>query len=139
MVVVTTSGGLWVGGGRPSPATVAATVAGTALAVGAAGVLNCWLERDTDRRMARTRGRALPAGRVTPGTALAFGLALGALSLPVLWLGANLLAALLAQLALWSYVLIYTPMKRRSPWALGGICTAPPPSFTARSAASGAA
>ena len=129
MVVVTAGGGLWVGGADPSAGVVAATLAGTALAVASAGVLNCWVERDSDRLMARTRRRPLAAGRVSPRAGLLFGLALGALSLPLLWLGANLLAALLAQLALWSYVLVYTPMKRHSPDALvvGAIPGAIPP------------
>jgi protoheme IX farnesyltransferase len=129
MVVVTAAGGLWVDGARPPWPVVAATLLGTALAVAAAGVLNCWMERDTDRLMARTRRRPLAAGRVAPRVGLGFGLALGALSLPVLWIGANLGAALLAQLALWSYVGVYTPMKRRSPDALvvGAIPGAIPP------------
>jgi heme o synthase len=129
LVVVTTAGGLWVGGATPPADVVASTLIGTALAVASAGVLNCWVERDSDGLMARTRNRPLPAGRISSRAALTFGLALGALSLPVLWIGAGWLAAVLAQLALASYVLVYTPMKRRSPDALlvGAIPGAIPP------------
>src|SRR5262249_57911165 len=49
--------------------------------VGAANALNCWLERDRDRLMARTCGRPLPAGRMEPGVALGVGLLLAVVSL----------------------------------------------------------
>jgi protoheme IX farnesyltransferase len=129
LVVVTTAGGLWIDGAAPPAGLALATLGGTALAVGAAGVLNCWMERDLDGKMARTRDRPIPAGRVSPRAALVFGVVLGGLSLPVLWLSAGWLAALLAQAALLSYVLVYTPMKRHSPDALlvGAVPGAIPP------------
>jgi protoheme IX farnesyltransferase len=69
--------------------------------------------------MHRTRNRPLPAGRVDPKLALTLGLACAAVSLPILALGTNALTAALGLLALVSYVLVYTPMKTRSAWALG--------------------
>ena len=97
--------------------------------VGAANALNCWLERDVDARMRRTRDRPLPAGRVEPFVALALGLAVPAFALPVLALVANPLTALLAFVALVVYVVVYTPMKQRSTLALfvGAVPGAIPP------------
>ena len=105
------------------------TLLGTALVVGAANSLNCWLERDLDRRMARTRNRPLPAGRLSPQVALAFGLALAAVGVPLLTFGVNPLAGLLATAALVAYVLVYTPLKQHTSAALliGALPGAAPP------------
>ena len=85
---------------------------GTGLAAAGAAVLNNYLERDIDARMARTRMRALPAGRIEPAAALAFGvlLVLGGVSL--LATAVNLLAAFLVLLTAFLYVIVYTPLKR---------------------------
>jgi protoheme IX farnesyltransferase len=79
--------------------------------------------------MERTRNRPLPAGRIASETALAFGLALGVAGLTLLFVLINPLTALLAGAALVSYVLIYTPLKRITPFALhvGAIPGAIPP------------
>jgi protoheme IX farnesyltransferase len=129
MVLVTTGGGMALAEGPCDVGLVLATITGTGLAVASAGVLNCWLERDTDRLMSRTRARPLADGRVAPGLGLGFGLGLGVVSMPILWLGATPFAAALALAALVSYVAVYTPMKRRSPDALvvGAIPGALPP------------
>jgi protoheme IX farnesyltransferase len=102
---------------------------GTTTVVAGANALNMYLERDIDGRAARTRRRPLPAGRVPPLAALIFGLVLGLLSLPLLWLSANLLTAGLGLLALLIYVAVYTPMKQLSPGALmvGAVPGAIPP------------
>src|SRR5689334_18153211 len=83
MVLITTAGGLSLAGGV-SAWTALLTLLGTALVVGSANTLNCWLERDSDRLMARTRNRPLPDGRMQPRVALWFGLLLGALAIPLL-------------------------------------------------------
>lgn len=129
MVLITTAGGLWLAPSAVAPSTVVFTLLATAMVVGAANTLNCWLERDVDKHMARTKRRPLPAGRLSAGWALGFGLALGAISVPVLTLVANPLTGLLAAVALVSYVWIYTPMKQRSPAALlvGAVPGALPP------------
>src|SRR5688500_963640 len=88
MVLITTAGGLLLAGGV-TPLKALYTLLGTALVVGSANTLNCWLERDSDRLMARTKNRPLPAGRMAPSVALAFGLALGGISIPMLALGVN--------------------------------------------------
>ena len=115
MVVISTVGGMWL---APEPMTVVAallTVIGMVLVVSGANALNCYLERDVDRHMTRTADRPLPAGRMEPESALYFGLALAAAGIPMLMVGAGPLAALIAGTALVSYVLVYTPLKRRSP------------------------
>ena len=86
---------------------------GTTLVVGSANALNMWLERDVDKCMERTRTRPLPDGRLSPSVALAFGLLLGAVSLPMLFFGVNPVTFGLGLFALLSYVLVYTPLKQR--------------------------
>jgi protoheme IX farnesyltransferase len=129
LVVLTTAGGVALAPARIGAARALVAILGTAAVVGAANALNCWLERDVDARMRRTRDRPLPAGRVEPFVALALGLAVPAFALPVLALVANPLTALLAFTALVVYVGVYTPMKRRSTLALfvGAVPGAIPP------------
>ena len=129
MVVSTTAAGLWLAPEQPSAPRAAAVLVGTGMVVGAANVLNNYLERDVDSLMRRTWGRPLPAGRVEPATALALGIALPAFAIPMLAFAANPLTALLALVALVSYAFVYTPMKRWSTAALfvGAIPGAIPP------------
>ncbi len=129
LVVLTSAGGLALAPGRIGAARAILTIASTAAVVGAANALNNYLERDIDARMRRTRDRPLPAGRVDPFVALALGLMIPAFALPVLALVANPLTALLAFLALATYVAVYTPMKQRSTLALfvGAVPGAIPP------------
>lgn len=129
MVLLTTAGGLWLAPQSMAASALIATLLGTSLVVASANALNCWMERDVDRHMARTKNRPLPAGRLDPKLALWFGLVLGAFSVPLLAVLVNPLTGLLAAIALVSYVWIYTPMKQRSPKALlvGSIPGAMPP------------
>jgi protoheme IX farnesyltransferase len=101
--------------GLPSPWLVAATLFGGSLSAGSANVINCYLDRDIDQVMRRTRRRPLPAHRVDPGDALRFGVVLGVAGFVWLWLAVNLLAAVLATAAILFYVFVYTlGLKRRS-------------------------
>ncbi|MEZ4468518.1 MAG: protoheme IX farnesyltransferase [bacterium] len=129
LVVITTAGGLWLAPGSLSWAALFATLAGTVLVVAAANTLNCWWERESDKHMARTKGRPLPAGRMRPATALALGIGLSLVSVPLLTALVNPLTGMLAAIALFSYVLVYTPMKQHSPHAVivGAIPGAMPP------------
>jgi protoheme IX farnesyltransferase len=108
---------------------MAQAVAGTALVAGGAAVLNQVYERDTDALMRRTRHRPLPDGRVSAPDARVFGLALASSGLLLLAIAANALAALLALATLVTYLAVYTPMKRRSPFAtlVGAVPGALPP------------
>ncbi len=90
------------------------TLLGTFLVASGTATLNQWMERDADARMRRTARRPLPAGRVSARAALLFGLLLAAAGGVELALAANLLASSLALLTLASYLLAYTPLKRRS-------------------------
>jgi protoheme IX farnesyltransferase len=91
---------------------------GVALIVMGAGALNMVLERDVDALMVRTQDRPLPARRLSTGLALVVGLGLCAASLPLLGRLGNALTLGLGLLSLFLYVLVYTPMKRTSPWSL---------------------
>lgn len=131
MVLITTAGGLWLGQ-RHAPISAAIwafALLGTALVVGGANALNMVLERDTDALMRRTANRPLPAGRLPVRTALWVGVVLSVVSVPILAIGVNPTTALLAVLANLLYVLGYTPLKRRTHWALqvGAIPGAIPP------------
>jgi protoheme IX farnesyltransferase len=129
LVVCTAAGGLWLAPGRRDLGTALALLLGTSAVVGAANALNNFLERDIDGRMRRTRDRPLPSGRVDPIVALALGLGIPAVALPAMALYTNPLTAALAAFALFSYVVLYTPMKQRSSLALfvGAVPGAMPP------------
>src|SRR3954454_8405959 len=94
--------------GSPSPGLIAATCLGGYLSAGGAGAVNHWYDRDIDAQMARTADRPVPAGRVAPWAALTYGLVLAALSVVVLAVGANPLAAALSFSGFVGYVLVYT-------------------------------
>ena len=129
LVVFTTASGLWLAPRNVGKLTIALTLLGTVLIVAAANTLNMYLERDSDALMSRTAARPLPAGRMDPLVALRFGLFLAVLSVPLLTFGVGALPGLLASIALVSYVLLYTPMKRQSAASLlvGALPGAIPP------------
>ncbi len=133
MVVITMLGGMWLatrsGGPQRSVLTLTLAMLGTVLVVSGANVLNMYLERESDRFMARTKNRPLPSGRMDPATALWFGLALSAIAIPLLTFTVNAMTGLLAALALVSYVLVYTPLKRTTTLSLliGAVPGAIPP------------
>ena len=115
MVLVSSAAGFVIGSsGRPDPLLLLATLIGIGLVAGGSSALNQLLERDIDSLMERTKGRPLPAGRVTPGAAVAFAGVISLSGILLLALIVNPLTALLAAIALLSYVLVYTPMKRVS-------------------------
>jgi protoheme IX farnesyltransferase len=101
--------------GVPSPWLVLTTLFGGSLSAASANVINCYLDRDIDSAMRRTRRRPLPAHRVAPEDALRFGLVLGVAGFVWLWATVNLLSASLATAAILFYVFVYTiGLKRRS-------------------------
>jgi heme o synthase len=116
--------------GIPSPSLIFWTLLGGSLAAGSANAINCYLDRDIDLLMARTRRRPLPAHEVDPANAVVFGIVLGVLSFAILTVFVNLLSAFLALLAIAFYVVIYTMlMKRATPQniVIGGAAGALPP------------
>jgi protoheme IX farnesyltransferase len=129
LVLVTTAVGYALGQtGSFSALAFCALLAGTALVSCGASVLNQYAERDADARMRRTERRPIPSGRVAPGDALAFGLVLSAAGLGLL-ASVNWLTYALGALALGSYVLAYTPLKRVTPLCtvVGAVPGAIPP------------
>ena len=116
--------------GLPSPGLVLVTLIGGTLSAGGANAINCYLDRDIDSLMYRTRARPLPAGWVAPEQALLFGVALGLAGFELLALAVNLLSAALAASALLFYVFVYTLwLKRTSSQniVIGGAAGALPP------------
>jgi heme o synthase len=116
--------------GWPSTGLVIWTLAGGALAAAGAGAINCWIDRDLDRAMLRTRRRPLPDGRIAPAHALLFGIALGVAAFLLLAFWVNVLAATLAISGLLFYVFVYTLWLKR--WTaqnivIGGAAGAVPP------------
>jgi protoheme IX farnesyltransferase len=105
------------------------TVLGTTLTAFGANILNQWIEADRDLRMERTRNRPLPAGRVSRRTALTWGLLSALAGLAVLDVTTNRLTAALSLFVILLYVLVYTPLKTRTPLntAVGAVCGAVPP------------
>ncbi|MCP9890397.1 heme o synthase [Cyanobium sp. Aljojuca 7D2] len=141
LLLATTLGGMALSaGGSPSGATIACTLVGGSLASAAAGVLNCLWEQELDGRMQRTSRRALPSGRLAQRQAFALAIGLTALSVAVLVIGVNPLAASLSLLGLCSYVLLYTALlKPRTTQniVIGGVAGAIPPLVGAAAATGG--
>lgn len=118
------------GGAGFGAALAVYTLLGGAMAAGAANAINCYWDRDIDAVMRRTRGRPVPAGRVAPRRALAFGIGLGAAAVLMLGLLVNWLSALLAAAGILFYVGVYTVwLKRNTPQnvVIGGAAGAIPP------------
>jgi protoheme IX farnesyltransferase len=105
------------------------TIVGTGLIASGTAALNQWYEREADRHMRRTMKRPLPAGKISPAGALAFGIALSIAGFLELWLGVNFLSAAIGAFTLASYLFVYTPMKQRTWWSTtdGAIPGAMPP------------
>jgi protoheme IX farnesyltransferase len=101
-----------------------------AIGAGASGALNMWYDADIDRIMSRTQNRPIPAGRATPGDALALGLVLSAFSVMLLTLATNWVAGGFLAFTIFFYAVIYTMwLKRSTPQniVIGGAAGAFPP------------
>lgn len=122
---------LWMTAGpAPSAWLSVAILTGTALAAGAANTLNCYIERERDALMERTRKRPLPSAQLRPAQALAFGVVLGLLSTAILWSAGGALTAALGIASILFYVFVYTVwLKPRSAWnaVIGGAAGAAAP------------
>ena len=133
LIVITTFAGFYLGY-PPSSGSfpffrLINTVLGTLLVASGTGTLNQYIERDFDAQMRRTSRRPLAAGRLKPSRALWFGVTVSALGGIYLALAVNVLASLLATFTLLSYLFVYTPLKRKTPFSVlvGAIPGAMPP------------
>jgi protoheme IX farnesyltransferase len=130
LVVFTGVIGLLVAPGHLHPVLAFAAVLCITVAAGAAGAINMWYDRDIDAQMRRTRNRPVPAGRIAPDAALAYGVTLAVGSVVVMGLATNIVAAALLAASIAFYVFIYTMwLKRRTPQniVIGGAAGAFPP------------
>ena len=131
LVLVTTFAGMWLAGnGTVTLDLIIFTLLGTGLASSASGALNNYVDREVDKRMARTRMRALPCSRLHPQQALWLGIMLSLWSFAILFYLVNPLTAYLAAATTYFYVMIYTVwLKRSSPLCteIGGVAGALPP------------
>jgi protoheme IX farnesyltransferase len=130
LVVITTGVGYCLGSRGPFEVVpLLHALVGSALVAGGAATLNQIIERDIDETMDRTRRRPIPTGRIQPWEALIFAGVLTGLGLTELAIGANVLASVVALTTLVSYVAVYTPLKRLTPWStlIGAVPGALPP------------
>jgi heme o synthase len=115
LLVTTIPAMVLAAGGAPPVTTLLVTVLAGTLAAGSANALNCYLDRDIDAVMRRTGARPLARHAVSAGSALVFGIVLGAVSVAWMWWATDLLAATLTLAAILFYVLVYTlGLKRRT-------------------------
>src|ERR1700704_118531 len=130
LVVFTALVGIMVAPGHVHPVVGFAALLCIAIGAGASGALNMWYDADIDAIMTRTKGRPIPAGRVTPGEALGYGVTLSLGSILVLGIVANWLAAGLLAFTIFFYAVVYTVwLKRSTPQniVIGGAAGAFPP------------
>jgi heme o synthase len=130
LVVFTGLAGMLAAPVRIDPVLGFTAILCIALGAGAAGALNQWYEADIDALMKRTRGRPLPAGRMTREAALQFGVGLSAFSVLLMGFALNWLAAAILAGSILFYVGVYTAwLKRRTPQniVIGGAAGAFPP------------
>jgi protoheme IX farnesyltransferase len=133
LIGVTTATGFWLGaagdGQVVSVPRLVHTVAGTLLVASGTGTLNQLVERRFDALMRRTAGRPVAAGRIAPWQALVFGVVLATAGTLELAVAVNRLSGMLALATMGTYLLLYTPLKRKTPLCtlIGALPGAAPP------------
>jgi protoheme IX farnesyltransferase len=130
LVVFTALAGIVAAPVAPHPAVALASLICIAVGAGASGALNMWWDADIDARMSRTRTRPVPSGMIAPGEALGLGLGLSLISVLMLSVVANPLAAGLLAFTIFFYAVVYTMwLKRATPQniVIGGAAGAFPP------------
>lgn len=131
LLLVTTVPAMFLAaGGFPPPLLVLWTFVGGTLSAASANVFNSVYDRDIDEQMRRTRRRPMVRAQVGKRQAYVFGVVLGVASFLMLWLGANLLSAVLSLIANLYYVFIYTILLKRRTWQniiWGGVAGCFPP------------
>jgi heme o synthase len=130
LVLMTTAAGFYMGVRGPMPwLHMIHVVIATMLIAAGTAALNHYIERESDRHMRRTASRPLPAGSLTPAEALRFGILLSLAGAVDLFFVGGYIACLLGVITSLSYLLAYTPLKKRTIWAtfIGAIPGAIPP------------
>jgi len=130
MILITTAVGFYLGSeGAPDYLRLLPTLLGTGLAAAGTLALNQYMERDIDAKMRRTRLRPLPDGRLHPVEALLFGATTTLAGLLYLALAVNTLSAGVTAFTAVSYLVLYTPLKRKTPLCsiVGAVPGALPP------------
>jgi protoheme IX farnesyltransferase len=130
LVVFTALVGLLVAPVGLHPVEAFSAILFIALGAGASGALNMWWDADIDAVMKRTARRPVPAGKVQPGEALGIGMALSGISIVMLWLTTNWVAAALLAFTIFFYAVVYSMwLKRLTPQniVIGGAAGAFPP------------
>ena len=130
LVVFTAAVGLIVAPGSMNVVLAFASVLFIALGAGASGSLNMWWDADIDRIMKRTQERPVPSGKVSANNAMLVGLWMSVLSVGMLGLASNWLAAALLAFTIFFYAVIYSMwLKRSTPQniVIGGAAGAFPP------------
>jgi protoheme IX farnesyltransferase len=116
LVVFTGAVGLIIAPVKMNPVLALTAILCITIAAGAAGAINMWYDRDIDALMKRTATRPIPAGRIAPDAALAYGVFLSVFSVILMALATNLVAAAVLAISIGFYVFIYTIwLKRRTP------------------------
>jgi protoheme IX farnesyltransferase len=132
LVVFTGLAGLLAAPGRLDTVLGVAILLAIAAGAGASGALNMWCDADIDAKMARTRRRPIPAGRIARAEALGLGLVVAALSVVLMFLAGGPLAAAMLAFAIWFYAVVYSmTLKRRTAQniVIGGLAGALPPAI----------
>ncbi len=132
LVVFTTIIGMLLAPTTTHPVLLVIAIIAIAAGAGASGAINQWYDRDIDAIMERTKNRPIPAGRIDPDEALAFGLIVSALSVLVLGLAANIAAAAALAFTIFFYGVVYSIwLKRATPQniVIGGAAGAFPPAI----------
>ena len=130
LVVFTAATGLFCARTPIHPVLAAVAILCVTIGAGASAALNMWYDADIDLRMRRTRHRPVPAGRVQAADALGLGIVLSILSVGMMALAINLLAAALLAFTIFFYAVVYTMwLKRWTPQniVIGGLAGALPP------------
>ena len=132
LVIFTGLAGIVVAPGYVHPLTAFTALLCIAVAAGASGALNMAYDSDIDVLMSRTATRPIPLGHIARDDAMAFGWSLAVLSVAVMWLFVNTLAATLLAFTVFVYIGVYTLwLKRRTPQniVIGGLAGALPPAI----------
>jgi protoheme IX farnesyltransferase len=118
LVLMTTGAGFYMGERGPVDwLKLLHTVFGTMMIAAGTAALNHYIERESDRQMRRTASRPLPSGLLQPAEALRFGVTLALAGAADLWLVGGWMTSLLGVITCLSYLLAYTPLKKRTVWA----------------------